>query len=139
MLVRLHGISLAGLQTQSLTEQRAALSKNIKNWEPLRTVYVPGLLQYQMETGNDGSAVWETRPKPKDIDLFLPLQLSTNRREPACALGLPEMEARLRNAQCLDALSDLRSTLHLKMRMIQFKNSNICGQREGTHSRALID
>lgn len=49
------------------------------------------------------------------------------------------MEARLRNAQCLDALANLRCTLCLKTRMIQFKNKNVWGQREGTRSRALID
>jgi uncharacterized membrane protein YgcG len=136
---KLQGESSTRLQAQSLTEQRAALSKNIKNWEPLRAIYIPGLLQYQTETGNGGPAVWENGLNPEDIDLFLPSQLPTGRREAACTSGLPNMEAELRNAQCLDALSHLRQTLRLKTRMIQFKNGNIRGQREGIRSRALID
>lgn len=49
------------------------------------------------------------------------------------------MEAKLREAQMNDALSALRQILKLKSRMVQFKNQNIRGQREGTRSRAVID
>ncbi|KAF8196486.1 hypothetical protein BJ912DRAFT_823307, partial [Pholiota molesta] len=136
---KLQGEAPTGLRTQSLSEQRAALSRNIKNWEPLCSIYIPGLLQYQTEAGNGGLTTWENEPKPEDVDLFLPSQLPTNRREAACTKGLPEMESKLRNAQCFDALSHLRRTLRLKTRMIQYKNSNIRGQRDGTRSRALID
>ncbi|KAF9471523.1 hypothetical protein BDN70DRAFT_819897, partial [Pholiota conissans] len=76
---------------------------------------------------------------PEDIDLFLPSRLPAHRREAACIHGLSKMEAQLRNAQCLNALANLHSTLHLKTRMILFKNSNVRGQREGTRSCAVID
>lgn len=49
------------------------------------------------------------------------------------------MEGRLRLAQCADALDSIRRILRIKVRMIQFKNKNLRGQREGTRSRAMID
>lgn len=42
-------------------------------------------------------------------------------------------------AQMNDALHHMRQILKIKSRMIQFKNRNIRGQREGTRSRAVID
>lgn len=70
-------------------EQRAALSKNIKNWELLQLVYMPGLLQYQVEIGVGGPTSWESEPKPEDIDLFLPSWLPADRRVAACIDELP--------------------------------------------------
>ena len=53
--------------------------------------------------------------------------------------GLAEIEAKLRTAQCQDALEGVRNVLKMKTRMIAFKNQNIHGQRQGTRSRAVID
>ncbi|KAF9470371.1 hypothetical protein BDN70DRAFT_780429, partial [Pholiota conissans] len=128
-------------RTQTLTEQRAALSKNVKNWESLRSIYIPGLLQYHTEMGLQSStgAEDEGESKVEDVNLFLPSRLPAERREAACVEGLLDMEAKLHRAQCLDSLAVLCRTLRLKTRMVQFKNRNVRGQRQGTRSRALID
>lgn len=42
-------------------------------------------------------------------------------------------------AQMKDVLHSLRQVLKLKSRMVQFKNQNLRGQRQGTRSRAVID
>ncbi|KAF8190121.1 hypothetical protein BJ912DRAFT_850355, partial [Pholiota molesta] len=139
MRAKVQSESTTELQAGSLKEQRAALAKNIKNWEPLCAIYMPGLLQYQADVGVGGPTAWDADPNPEDMDLFLPSRLPANRRAVACIEGLSEMEVQLRTAQCVDALASLRRTLRLKTRMIQFKNANIRGQREGTRSRALID
>ena len=52
---------------------------------------------------------------------------------------LPEMEEQLRTAQCFDALSSIHAALRLKTHMVNFKNKNTRGQREGTRSCTLID
>ena len=49
------------------------------------------------------------------------------------------MEAKLRRAQCFDALHGLRHTLRVKTRMLHFKRKNIRGQRDGVRSRTVID
>ncbi|KAF9472815.1 hypothetical protein BDN70DRAFT_818108 [Pholiota conissans] len=104
----------------------------------LYALYIPGLVVYQAQEGVD-VASWENDPNPEDVDLFLPSQLPTTHQTAACMDGLPEAEARLRTAQCHDALAALRRTLRLKTRMVQFKNSNVRGQAMSTRSRALID
>ncbi|KAF9471428.1 hypothetical protein BDN70DRAFT_820006, partial [Pholiota conissans] len=105
----------------------------------LRTIYIPGLLQYLADVGIGGMPQWDADPNAEEVDLFLPSRLLSTRREKACVDGLPETEARLRTAQCFDALDSLRRTLRLKTRMVQFKNRNIRGQKQSTRSRALID
>ena len=46
---------------------------------------------------------------------------------------------RLREAQAYDALDKVRNMLKVKSRMIEFKNRNVRGQREGLKSRSVID
>ena len=53
--------------------------------------------------------------------------------------GVGESIAKLRTAQCQDALEGVRNTLKLKTWMIAFKNQNIRGQRQGTCSYAVIN
>ncbi len=100
---------------------------------------MPGLLQIQTNLGQNPIAVWNSDPNPEDVALWLPSAIPTNQRRAACCDGLPEMELRLRTAQCSSSLQGLRQALRVKTRMVYFKNKNIRGQREGTRSRAIID
>ncbi|KAF9470561.1 hypothetical protein BDN70DRAFT_902008 [Pholiota conissans] len=74
MRAKLQGESATAHRTQTLAEQRKALSKNIRNWEPLRSIYIPGLLQYQNEMGLQTSIGNESEGgmKPEDVNLLLP-------------------------------------------------------------------
>jgi hypothetical protein len=76
---------------------------------------------------------------PEDIQLWLPSTIPAVHRGLVCIPGLAEAEEKLRTAQCHDALDTIRHVLKLKTRMVQFKNKNIRGQRQGTRSRAVID
>ncbi|RDB23287.1 hypothetical protein Hypma_009705 [Hypsizygus marmoreus] len=127
-------------QGASLTEQRNVLRTKIRNWEQLRSVYMPGLLQYisDLERARPSPAT-PTSSNPEDVDLYLPSQITANRRDVVCRAGLADMEEKLRTAQCYDSLDGLRHVLRMKTRMIQFKNKNVRGQRDGTRSRAVID
>ena len=127
------------LQDTSLKDQRALLMKRMQAWELVRGIYVPGLLQYQVESGIGGPRSWDDSSNPEDIELFLPSQLPSNQCRAICAEGIPEVEVKYRLAQCEDALEELRHALRIKTRMIQFKNQNIRGQVHNTRSRALID
>lgn len=127
------------LQTTALRDQRKLLTNQIQSWEPLRMIYMPGLFQIQTDLGANSAALWQSNPIPEDVDIWLPSSVTSNRRGASCIEGLPEMELKLRTAQCSSSLQGLRQTLRVKTRMIYFKNKNIRGQREGTRSRAIID
>ncbi|KAF9470579.1 hypothetical protein BDN70DRAFT_777251, partial [Pholiota conissans] len=126
------------LRGPSLKERRTHLTKSIKEWEVIQAIYMPGLLQYRLQSGK-GGAIWNDNPNPEDIELVLPSRISTDHRETTCVEGLSQLESRFRDAQCHDALEALRRTLRIKMRMVQFKNKNVRGQAQSTRSRALID
>lgn len=127
------------LQTTALRDQRKILKDKLQNWEAVRVVYMPGLLQIQTNLGRNPTAIWSSNPNPEDVDIWLPSAIPVNQRRAACVEGLPEMELRLRTAQCSSSLQGLRQALRVKTRMVYFKNKNIRGQKEGTRSRAIID
>ncbi|RDB26169.1 hypothetical protein Hypma_006935 [Hypsizygus marmoreus] len=108
-------------QGASLSEQCNVLRTKIHGWEQLHSVYMPGLLQYRTELERTTSTA--TPDNPEDWDLWLPSQIQSSRRTAVCTAGL----------------DGLRHVLWMKTRMIQFKNKNVRGQRDGTRSRAVID
>lgn len=127
------------LLTSSLADQRKILGEKIRNWESVRLVYMPGVLQIQTDSGLNPAALWSSKPNSEDIPLWLPSSLAANQRRAACVEGLPKMELQLRTAQCSSSLEGLRRALRVKTQMIFFKNKNIRGQRDGTRSRSIID
>lgn len=127
------------LRTSALRDQRKILREKIQNWEAVRLVYMPGVLQIQTDLGRNPTALWNSDPNPEDVQLWLPSEVPATKRHAACVEGLPEMELRLRSAQCSSSLQGLRQALRIKTRMIYFKNKNIRGQRGGTRSRSIID
>lgn len=122
-------------QEAGIGEQRSVMQARLRTWEALRTVYMPGLVQYWQDIGEDPLREVE----PEDKALWLPSALPTNRRLDICHHSLADMELILRTGQLADMLSSVRHTLCVKARMVQFKNRNIRGQRSGTRSRAIID
>ena len=57
----------------------------------------------------------------------------------SCTPGLGKIEERLRDGQMHDALAKLRVHLHIKTRLITFKNRNIRNQVANTRARGRID
>ncbi|KAK0227744.1 hypothetical protein IW262DRAFT_1445677 [Armillaria fumosa] len=102
----------------------------------LRATYMPGLLQFVSETqeADDSSA----GTVAGEVQLWLPSSIPADRRGQVCG-SLSDMEERLRTAQCHDALNSVCHILRLKMRMVEYKNKNVRGQRDGTQSQAGID
>lgn len=127
------------LRTTALEDQRKILKEKLQNWETVRTIYMPGLLQIQTDAGLNPTAIWSSNPNPEDVRLWLPSEISPEQRRAACAEDLPDMELQLRTAQCGSSLEGLRQALRIKTRMIYFKNKNVRGQRDGTRSRSIID
>lgn len=102
-------------------------------------VYAPGLLEYKSSLGSEEAATSSASEKVEETILWLPSRVPASHRAAVWVKGLPDVEERLRTAQCTDALDSVRRILRIKTRMIEFKNKNIRGQRRGTRSRAVID
>lgn len=77
-------------------------------------------------------------PKAEDVVLWLPSDLDQVNRINGCAIGLADMEAQLRAAQCSDSLDRIRSHLHAKHHLINRRNQNVTGQNQSTRARTLI-
>lgn len=129
--------AMSSAQQSTILEQRNILGEKIRAWIHLRTVYIPGLLQLLVDLKDTNPS--EPDEKPEGFKLWLPSEIPPTRRRAACIEGLPEIESKLRTAQCNDALDDVRHTMRVKARMVQFKNQNVRGQREGIRSRAVVD
>jgi hypothetical protein len=107
---------------------------------------MPGLAQYQASGVSSSSTssqfsttTLENSPNPENSDIWLPSRIHISHRSRVCQPGLPEIEERVRTAQCFDALDAVRHVLQIKTRMVEFKNKNARGQREGMRSRTIID
>ena len=112
---------------------------------------MPGLPEYLESLSKNSQSTSDTTTSPtpnasgtkshhpEDIDIWLPSRICSSHRGAVCIEGLSGIEERLRTGQCKDSLEALRQVLRLKSRMVQFKNKNVRGQRDGTRSRAVID
>lgn len=100
---------------------------------------MPGLLQHLLNCERIDPGSTADSEKAEDIRLWLPSSLTKADHERICVPGLAAAEEKLQTAQCHDSLANIRDTLRLKLQMIQFKNKNIRGQRQGTRSRELIN
>ncbi|KAF9554700.1 hypothetical protein CPC08DRAFT_766536 [Agrocybe pediades] len=136
-----------GLDLEDMQRRRRILHTRIKDWEQILPIFMPGVLQYQNDirskTGSMPSNGSTTSARQSDLpeneEIWLPLRVPTADRGRICIAGLAALEEQLRDAQLQDALDSVRMILQMKTRMVQFKNANIHGQRDGTRSRAMID
>ncbi|KAJ7593205.1 hypothetical protein C8J56DRAFT_886201 [Mycena floridula] len=74
----------------------------------------------------------DVAPRAEDIKLWLPSQLQSEEvRVAGCQKGLVEMEIQLHEAQCTDALTQIRGRLHAKQYLINYRNTHVMGQQGG--------
>jgi hypothetical protein len=114
------------------------LRARLKAYETLLPIYIPGLLQYRTDREKLATSL-PVSEHAEDTPLWLPSTIDQNCRQQICVQGLPLIEEQLRTAQCHDALDLIRHTLKVKSRMVEFKNRNVHGQREGLQSRTVIN
>lgn len=74
----------------------------------------------------------------EDKKLFLPHALTPDQRA-GCAVGLASLEERMRDAQLHECLDRLRVHLHIKARLVTFKNRNVRAQGPNTRARGQIN
>ncbi|KAJ7173531.1 hypothetical protein C8R46DRAFT_1161384 [Mycena filopes] len=132
------GVTLVTADRASqIQEMRISFLKKLRTYERLQKTFMPGLsaLTTAAEEARDPD---EPPPMAEHIRLWMPSELKAEARRRACRKGVAEVEARVRQAQCVDALNNLRSRLHAQQHLITWRNSNSVGQSAATRSATLI-
>ncbi|KAJ6484517.1 hypothetical protein C8R47DRAFT_1073122 [Mycena vitilis] len=125
-------------QRLAFTKRRTTLLKNIHKFRKVQRVYMPGLrsllsdTQRQMLDGN-GPQV------PESTRLFMPSEIEkADLRGKACAMGLPEIERRMRKGEAEDALEKIRNGLRTRTMTNRYKLRNWTGQGMMTKAQGLL-
>ncbi|KAF9542834.1 hypothetical protein CPC08DRAFT_738695 [Agrocybe pediades] len=127
------------LKEGNLTEQRNVLRSRLRAWEQVLPIYMPGIVQYRADLATQEQPSPSRSPHPEDAELWLPSRIPIDQRGVICTGNVASIEENLCDAQLQDALDATRRILKLKSRMINFKNRNIRGQKDGLKSSAMID
>ncbi|KAJ7437720.1 hypothetical protein FB451DRAFT_1416704 [Mycena latifolia] len=124
-------------QNNHVEELRVSFASKLKAFRDVQARHIPGAMQ-ALEEEEEGRDPDDAPPNPEDIALWIPSELAAGARTRGCVKGLGDKQAKLREAQCWNALDDLRRRLHSKRHFIQFRNSHVVGQRQATRSNMLI-
>ncbi|KAJ7318850.1 hypothetical protein DFH08DRAFT_819735 [Mycena albidolilacea] len=125
-------------QKLDFTKRRIALLKRIHKFRELQTVYMPSVravltnVQKQMYDGGGDEL-------PEVSRLFMPSEIADPRsRERVCAMGLPTLEARLREAEATEALESVRAGLRTRTMTNRYKLRNYTGQGLMTKGQGIL-
>ncbi|KAF6741396.1 hypothetical protein DFP72DRAFT_1115848 [Ephemerocybe angulata] len=123
-------------QKADLEEKRTGLQRRINQFRPVQLAYTPCVasLLPVLDATDPGETV-----TPEKIPLHLPSSLSQVFRD-----SIPDLvgkEQRLREAQCDDALSEIRRQRRILTGLVQFKKLNLSGQgnKPNTRVRSLYN
>lgn len=130
--------SLTDGQKETVNQRRRTVLTRLRPFRENQRIYMPAsVLAIQEE---DAQRNRELPPLPAEqICLWLPSQLPPESRSNGCSPGICDIEARLREAQCNDALDDVRTRLQTRYFLISTQKKRAAGQREGTRARTLLD
>lgn len=127
-------------QNTDMVSKRAALRRRIANVRVVQAIYMPCVPQLlaKHSQGLRPAPANDVTDLPEDQPLFFPHQVNIEDLE-HCTSGIAEIEERLRDAQLHSSLDALRIALHVKTRLITFKNRNVRHQGPNTRARRKID
>jgi hypothetical protein len=123
------------LQLAKMQERKNSLHRKIKAWTAVQQLYMPEVSAIRARADR---AALDTSPEiaPFDIPLYLPSSLP---RGTTCLPILRQHESKLREAQALEALDELRDHLRLRTHMYKYKDKNVVGQRASTRCQNIIN
>ncbi|KAF7312647.1 CxC2 domain-containing protein [Mycena indigotica] len=123
-------------RASQIEELRVSFFKKLHAIQQQQEIYMSGVggLRRLDEERRDTD---QPPQKAEDVKLWLPSELG-DRQKWACRKGLFELEAKLRQAQCGDALTKVRSLLYAKTHLIFHRNAASVGQNSTTRSATLI-
>ncbi|KAJ7571957.1 hypothetical protein C8J56DRAFT_1070458 [Mycena floridula] len=126
-------------QEAKLEERRRRFYTQLKGFRRQQEIFMPAGVHALVEEEERRDSEDEP-PRAEDIKLWFPSELPDAQiRVAGCRKGLVDMEIKLRQAQCTDALTQLRGRLHAKRHLINYRNTHVTGQRGGMKARGLID
>ncbi|KAK0444170.1 hypothetical protein EV421DRAFT_1903278 [Armillaria borealis] len=111
--------------SKDIQKKRKALHKDLTRLRSLQGEYMPCVKAKLRETINDSRDV-------EDRKLWMPSELDPTLRVKGCLSGVADIETKLHEAQCQDALSSLRSTLRARHSLFSRRNKNFRGQKQNT-------
>ncbi|KAJ7708001.1 hypothetical protein B0H16DRAFT_1746369 [Mycena metata] len=115
-------VLLAADQQERVQEMRIAFFSKLKRWRRLQADYMSAAV-HELEEEEDA---WDPDLPPPNA-------------EDGCRPGLPAMEGKLREGQCCDSLRVLRSRLHAKRHLLNYRDESVVGQRAATRAYTLIE
>jgi hypothetical protein len=122
------------LQLAKMQERKNSLRRRINAWTTVQHLYMPEISSIRARTDRAASDT-SAEIAPYNLPLHLPSSLPA--RVP-CPPTLLKYELKLREAQCYEALDELRDHLRLRTHMYKYKNKNIVGQRANTRCQNMI-
>ncbi|KAJ7695594.1 hypothetical protein B0H16DRAFT_1485253, partial [Mycena metata] len=123
---------------ERIQEMRIAFFSKLGRWRKLQAVYMSAAVR-ELEEEEDARDADLPPVNAEDVKLYLPSGLLRADREEGCRKGLPAMEGKLREGQCRDALHVLRSRLHAKRHLLNYRDESVVGQRAATRAYTLIE
>jgi hypothetical protein len=137
-------IDIKALQHPSATQKlgfmkrRTALLKRIHKFRQLQRVYMPALRGFLSDHERqvlDGNGV----QVPEITCLFMPSEITNaGDRRNACAVGLGEVEARMREGEAAEALEVVRQGLRSRTLTNRFRIKNYTGQGALTRGQGIL-
>ncbi|KAJ7600453.1 hypothetical protein C8J56DRAFT_1038093 [Mycena floridula] len=128
-------------QSADLIEKRNKVTRQISRFCPIQTMYMAATVQILTElgkaVGRDGMPI--AAPAAEDVPVLFPSDLTAEQRSRGIWPGLEEIEMQLRDAQCRDALDQLRNQLIIKARLLTYKSIHAQHQGATTRSQGLLE
>ncbi|KAJ7787842.1 hypothetical protein B0H14DRAFT_3505052 [Mycena olivaceomarginata] len=125
-------------QMLAFTKRRIALLKRIHKFRQIQNMYMPALRsvlsasQKQMYDGEGEQAAEATR-------LFMPSEIKDGHlRRRVCMVGVPDIEARMREGEASEALEDVRGGLRTRTMANRYKLRNYTGQGLLTRGQNIL-
>ncbi|RDX40788.1 hypothetical protein OH76DRAFT_1365678 [Lentinus brumalis] len=118
----------------ALLEQRTAFRVRVQKFHELQAVYTPQVIVLLAQDPAARTDVVEV----ENVRLGLPSEIQARHRPTACPPDILAIEARLRDADCRDALHDLRTQLHIQDRLYKLKRLHVRHQGPSTRSQTEI-
>ncbi|KAJ7439837.1 hypothetical protein FB451DRAFT_1344179 [Mycena latifolia] len=119
------------IQATELQRKRTLLLSMIGRFRDEQAHFMPGITTWLADRPV------ENKSKPEDIQLYLPSSFPRDARATMCVSGLPEEEDRLRQAQAVEGLWQLRWQLRTRTFAHTFKRKHTASQAMYTKSQAL--
>ncbi|KAF8129441.1 hypothetical protein K438DRAFT_2136914 [Mycena galopus ATCC 62051] len=139
LAVDVHAVKDASpTQKLGFTKRCTALLKRIYRFRQIQHVYMPSLRGILSDAQQE---VFDTNGDkvPEATRLFMPSEISDRtRREDVCALGLPEIEARMREGEATEALEAVRTGLRTHTMTNRYKLRNYTGQGMMTKGQGIL-